>query len=290
MSLMKPWYISKSWSEVIQSSSLVSGFLKSRSYLPFLKNSLAAISIPIMIFPSYPAFLKAWSKTSLITNSCGIKTVLLLDESLEVMVKFRAHSHGLTEAGGSKGKHHEFLHGKLIASMAATIDDIEAWNWHDDILDTSQISNMSVQRNSLVSSSSLAHSHTHSKDSISSKLCLVVSGIKGQHEAVNLLLLNRVHALCNNLRGDEVVDIVHCLHHTLSMPGISLVSEFEGLINASAGSKWNSSSEDSSLSGQVNLNSWVSTGVIDLSGMDPLDRHFRKERNFISCKCESSNF
>ena len=30
---MKPWYISASASEVIQSSAFVSGFLKSRSYL-----------------------------------------------------------------------------------------------------------------------------------------------------------------------------------------------------------------------------------------------------------------
>ena len=84
----------------------------------------------------------------------------------------------------------------------------------------------------------LAHGHADAKDGISTQLVLVVGAIQGQlkkaklqmvkngsrlsqgqfddtllahHKLVNLLLLNRVHALRHNLWGYQVVHIVHSL-------------------------------------------------------------------------------
>ena len=161
--------------------------------------------------------------------------------------------------------------------MAATIDDIEAGDGHEDVLDTSEVSDVSVQRNTLVSCPSLAHGHGHTQDGVGSQLGLVVCTVQRQHQAVNLLLFNRIHALGNNLGSNQVVDVVDGLHDALAVPGVGLVPQLQGLIDASAGSRWNCSSEDSSLSGQVNLNCGVATGIVDLTGVDPLDRHSQKQ-------------
>ena len=52
-----------------------------------------------------------WSEASLISDSGSVQTVLLLDESLQVMVQLGAHPHGLGEAGGSGGEDHELEQG-----------------------------------------------------------------------------------------------------------------------------------------------------------------------------------
>ncbi len=44
---------------------------------------------------------------------------------LEGMVHLAAHSHGLRKGGCANGQDHELLHGKRIASVAASIDDVE---------------------------------------------------------------------------------------------------------------------------------------------------------------------
>ena len=43
---------------------------------------------------------------------------------LQMMVHLRAHAHGFLECLRSCWQEHEFLHGKFIASMAATVDDL----------------------------------------------------------------------------------------------------------------------------------------------------------------------
>ena len=71
-----------------------------------------------------------------------------------------------------------------------------------------------------MSSACLAHGHGDPQDSIGTQLVLVLSAIQSQHEAINLLLLHRVHALGHYLRGYQVVHIVHSLLHSLAVPGI----------------------------------------------------------------------
>ena len=45
----------------------------------------------------------------------------------------------------TSGKDHEFLHGKLVTSMGATIDNIESRHRQDDVRSTSQISNVPIK-------------------------------------------------------------------------------------------------------------------------------------------------
>lgn len=86
------------------------------------------------------------SKTTLITHSGGIKTKLLLDSILQVVVHFTANFHGLSEVFGASGENHELLHGKLVSGMRATVDDIESWGWQDYVAVSSQFSNVSKSR------------------------------------------------------------------------------------------------------------------------------------------------
>ena len=57
-------------------------------------------------------------------------------------VELRAHPHGLRKASRSGGEEHELLHGQLVASVPTFVDDIEEGNGHDDVLDSSQVSNV----------------------------------------------------------------------------------------------------------------------------------------------------
>merc|ERR1719234_547524 len=135
------------------------------------------------------------------------------------------------------------------------------------------VSDVTVERNTLVSCASLAHGHADAKDGVGAQLVLVVGAIKGQHKLVNLLLLNWVHALRHNLWGYQVVHVVHRLLDSLAMPGLGLVPHLQGLIDTSRGSRWNCSSEDSLLSGEVDLHSGVTPRVVDLTSVDLLDGH-----------------
>ena len=167
-----------------------------------------------------------------------------------------------------------YLHGQLVASMAAAVDDVEAGDRHEDVLDPSEVSDVSVERDTLVGSPGLADGHGHAEDGVGAQLGLVLCPVQGQHQAIDLLLLNRVHALGDNLWSDQVVDIVDSLHDTLAVPGVGLVPQLQSLVDAGAGTGGNGGPEDSSLSGEVDLDGGITAGVIDLTSVDPLDGHF----------------
>ena len=162
--------------------------------------------------------------------------------------------------------------------MAPAVDDVEAGDGHQDVLHSGQVRDVPVERDSLVGGSSLAHRHAHTEDSVGAKLGLVLSPVQSQHQTVNLLLLHGVHALGHNLRSDEVVHVVDSLHHPLAMPGVGLVPQLEGLVDAGAGSRGNGGPEYSSLGGEIHLDGGVTTRVIDLPSVDPLNGHFVKKR------------
>ena len=46
-------------------------------------------------------------------------------QALKVSQYLSSNPHGLVEVGGSDRKNHELLHGQLVSSMAATIDDVK---------------------------------------------------------------------------------------------------------------------------------------------------------------------
>lgn len=74
---------------------------------------------------------------------------------LQVMVDFWADFHGVSEWCGTSWQDHELLHGQFVTSMASTVDDVESWNWEDDLFVSGQISQVLVQWDSLLGSASL---------------------------------------------------------------------------------------------------------------------------------------
>ena len=60
-----------------------------------------------------------------------------------------------------------YLHGELVARVTAAIDDVEAGDGHEDVLDTSEVRDVSVERDTLVSSPGLAHGHGHAQAGVS---------------------------------------------------------------------------------------------------------------------------
>ena len=44
---------------------------------------------------------------------------------------------------------HELLHGKLVAGVAAAVDDVESWDREDELLLPGKITDMAIQRHAL---------------------------------------------------------------------------------------------------------------------------------------------
>ena len=65
-------------------------------------------------------------KATLISHVGGILPIFLLDDILQVVVNLCSDAHGLPEVFGPNRKDHKLLHGQLVASVRATVDDIES--------------------------------------------------------------------------------------------------------------------------------------------------------------------
>ncbi len=74
---------------------------------------------------------------------------MLTDDHLQVMVHFGSHAHGLSKVLCSHGQDHEFLHGELVSGVASTINDVKSGYWEGDLLVSSQVSDMAIERNIL---------------------------------------------------------------------------------------------------------------------------------------------
>ena len=121
------------------------------NFLTFIARNLDGLNKELK---SLPVVLEVGGEATLVTDGGGVQAVLLVDQLLEVVVQLAAHPHRLGEAGGASGQNHELLeemsstgfiqttmlelmtnlHGELVASVAATVDDVEARNWHKHVL------------------------------------------------------------------------------------------------------------------------------------------------------------
>lgn len=159
--------------------------------------------------------LDVGGETTFVTDVGGILTVLVLDDVLESVVDFRAHLHGLREGLGAGGQNHEFLHGKLVTSVGATVDDVESRDRKNEgLLGASQVSQVDVERNTLLASTSLGNSKGNTEDGVSTKLALVLGTIELDHEFVNGLLVSDGDVGLNQSRADNLVDVLDGLQDT----------------------------------------------------------------------------
>lgn len=218
--------------------------------------------------------LNVGGEATLISHSGSIQTELSLDDVLQVMVHLGAHLHGLSEAGGTSGQDHELLHGQFVASMAATVNDIESGHRQDDFLVASQIGNVFVQWNVLLGSTSLGNSQRHTQNGVGAELALVLGAVQLDHKVIDGCLIDHIQIGLDQLGAQGVVDVTDSLQHGLAVVvGLVIVAQLQSLMDTSGGTRGHSSTEQTQVGGQIDLDGGVATRVIDLTCLDRLDRH-----------------
>lgn len=122
----------------------------------------------ILPFPSLIVVLHVWCKATLIANVaclsptfrdfpntsgqcfavCAVRAVcacakiiprrilaiLFLDDTLQVVVHLCANNHRLLETRCTHREDHELLAGQAVSSVASTIDDVEGWYGHHELI------------------------------------------------------------------------------------------------------------------------------------------------------------
>ena len=84
------------------------------------------IGTSIIRFISYMQFLSCipWN----------ILAVLLLDNALQSMIYLCSNDHRLLESWCTNWQDHKLLASQSVSSVASTVDDIERWNWHNELV------------------------------------------------------------------------------------------------------------------------------------------------------------
>lgn len=82
---------------------------------------------------------------------------------------------GLTDNSlGTGRENHELLEGELVASVRATVDDVEARDGEDvRSLDAGNLGEVLVERDTLLSGTGLRGGHRDTKDGVGAELALV---------------------------------------------------------------------------------------------------------------------
>lgn len=215
--------------------------------------------------------------TTLVTNVTGTRTVLLLGKLLENVVDLGTSTESISEGGEVDGSNHELLDGKVATSVLTTVKDVLERNGENvGSLGARDGAEVLVQRNLLLSGTSTGSSKRDTKDGVSTKLALVLGTVKLEEEVIESTLVSNVEVGLQNGRSNDVVDVGDSLQDTLATPDLGVtVTELKSLVRTSRGARGDSSAEGAELSGEVNLNSGVATGVVDVAGEDLRNSHSR---------------
>ena len=137
-----------------------------------------------------------------------VNSVFGTDDLLQSMVSLGTDLHGLRESGSSDGKQHELLEGQLVSGVGATVDDVECGSGKDvGWLDASELGQMLVQGNTLLSSASLGDGNADAENGVGTELTLVRSFVKFDEEVIDVLLGSDLEAGLDQLGGNSFVDI-----------------------------------------------------------------------------------
>ena len=123
-------------------------------------------------------------------------------------------------------------------------------------------------------STSSGNSEGYGQDSVGSELGLAPSPLVCgsvkllDHLSIDDLLFGDVHTL--ECWADDVVDVLDSLDATLSEISVGvLVSELEGFVNTCGRATWDCSSVHGTIGEEhVSLDSWISSGIENFSGLD----------------------
>ncbi|ETW06711.1 hypothetical protein H310_02889 [Aphanomyces invadans] len=225
----------------------------------------------------FSVFLNVGRETTFVTDGGGVQAVALVNDFLQGVVHFRSDLHGFSEAGGTSGQDHEFLHGQLVAGMGTTVDDVERRHREARSGVAGQVSNVLPEGYALGRGTGLAHGKRDSQDGVSTELLLapapfVLRAIKGFHH-VHVEFLLVLFVLTDEGRRNDRVHVVHGLGHTLAEVGLASVAEFQRFKLTRGRTRRHGGAEETVFSDKVNFHSGVAAGVEDLARFDGLDRH-----------------
>jgi hypothetical protein len=99
--------------------------------------------------------------------------------------------------------------------MGTAVDNVESRNGENErTLGVGKIGDMGIERNTLVTSTSLGNSKRDTKDGVSTKLVLVLSTVKLEKELINSLLVGDGDLGLNKSRGNGLVNVLNSLENT----------------------------------------------------------------------------
>lgn len=99
--------------------------------------------------------------------------------------------------------------------MGATVEDVLERNREDvGLLGTSQVGDVSVERDTLLGSTGLGNSQADTQDGVGTQVVLVARAIELVEELVNLGLVLDVNVLLDEGRADGLVDVGNSLQDT----------------------------------------------------------------------------
>jgi len=122
---------------------------------------------------------------------------------------------------------------KFVACVRTTIDDVESRARKDERwLDASEISKVLVERDTLLSSTSLSNSNRDAENSVSAKLALIRRSVKLDEEVVDLALRSDRYSRLDELRCDDRIYVVDGFRNTFAnIVGLVTVAKFNSLMN-----------------------------------------------------------
>lgn len=158
------------------------------------------------------------------------------------------------------------------------------------LLGASQVGDVSVERDTLLSGSGLCNGHGDTEDGVGTQLLLVLGAIELVQEGVDSGLVLDVDSLLDESGGNGVVHVGDSLGDTLAAPlGLVSIAEFASLVGASRGTGGDDGTVKAGLGDNVDLNGRVAllsvsevtesddgvtyTRVVDGAGVDLGDSH-----------------
>ena len=147
-----------------------------------------------------------------------VNAVFCADNLLQRVVGLRTDLHRLGEGGRTSGEEHELLERELVASVGATVDNIEGRARESEGgLDTGEVSEVLVKRDTLLRGTSLSDGDGNTKNGVSTELALVGGAVELDQEVVDLLLGGDGEAGLDELGRDDVVDVGNGLEDTYTL-------------------------------------------------------------------------
>lgn len=110
---------------------------------------------------------------------------------------------------------HELLESQATTGMGATVQDVlEGNGQHVRLLGTGKVGDMSVKRDTLLSSTSLGNGQADTEDGIGTEAGLVGSSIELVEELINLGLVLHINVFLDQSRSNGLVDVLDGLQDT----------------------------------------------------------------------------